>query len=79
MTLLQVNVLLRLILELAGRCIGRTDSGWASTLPFPIRLRPVEVDADGMELLKRKGCIPQPAPDWSYQFAGNATAHTAAS
>ncbi|CAE7218911.1 MSH5 [Symbiodinium sp. CCMP2592] len=43
--------------------------GFHASLPNPIASGG-EVDADGMELLKRKGCIPQPAPDWSYQFAG---------
>ena len=65
-------MLLRLIwtyFDLPVAASGRLRLGFHASLPNPIASSG-EVDADGMELLKRKGCIPQPAPDWSYQFAG---------
>lgn len=46
--------------------------GFHSSLPNPLAGTNVgEADAEAMEALKQEGCIPMPAEDWSYQFAGS--------
>ena len=49
--------------------LARQRLGFHASLPNPIASGG-DVEADAMEFLKRKGCIPLPAKDWSYQFAG---------
>eukprot|EP00930_Biecheleria_cincta_P055886 TRINITY_DN42137_c0_g1_i1.p1 TRINITY_DN42137_c0_g1~~TRINITY_DN42137_c0_g1_i1.p1 ORF type:complete len:993 (-),score=182.52 TRINITY_DN42137_c0_g1_i1:16-2736(-) len=46
--------------------------GFHSSLPNPLAGTNLgEADAEAMEALKQEGCIPIPAEDWSYQFAGS--------